>query len=181
VFSGNKEGNISSLSSNKTEVLAQNASQTVAAKSEIGTANLSASATDTEQKSPDVSLRSAPNQRETSDQARYERPIVQSGPVNAPKTEMAQSDIKDTPLLKVTESKAQTNEPLGIKDPLEKVAKTEMQKTERGTFATTKANVRKAENANQLQAHPAENDSDESLIAKKQAAVENLPLRKKNK
>jgi hypothetical protein len=179
VFSGNKEGNISSLSSNKTEVLAQNASQTVAAKSEIGTANLSASATDTEQKSPDVSLRSAPNQRETSDQARYERPIVHSGAVNAPKTEMAQSDTKDAPVQKVPESKAQTNEPLGVKDPLEKAAKTETQKTELGSLATTKANVRKAENANPLQAHPAESEIDESLIAKKQGAVENLPLRKK--
>ena len=77
VFSGHKEGNISSPSSNKTDVLAQNASQTVAAKSETGPSNLSASATETEQKSPDVSLRSTPNQRETSDQARYERPIVQ--------------------------------------------------------------------------------------------------------
>ena len=179
VFSGHKEGNISSPSSNKTEVLAQNASQTVAAKSETGTPNLSASATETEQKSPDVSLRSAPNQRETSDQARYDRPIVQPGTEKAPKTEMAQSEIKDVPAQKVTESKAQTNEPLGVKDPLEKVAKTETQKTELGSLATTKANVRKAENANQLQAHPAENDSDESLIAKKQAAVENLPLRKK--
>jgi hypothetical protein len=179
VFSGHKEGNVSSPSSNKTEVLAQNASQTVVAKSETGTPNLSPSATETEQKSPDVSLRSAPNQRETSDQAGYERPIVQSVAVNAPKTEMVQSDIKDTPVLKVTESKAQTNEPLGIKDPLEKVAKTETQKTEGETLATTKANVRTAENANQLQARPAENDSDESLIAKKQAAVENLPLRKK--
>ncbi|NBT41819.1 MAG: flagellar hook-length control protein FliK, partial [Alphaproteobacteria bacterium] len=179
VFSGHKEGNISSPSSNKTEVLAQNASQTVAAKSETGTPNLSASATETDQKSPDVSLRSAPNQRETSDQARYERPIVQSGAVNALKTEMAQSDIKDTPVLKVTESKPQTNEPLDIKDPLEKVAKTETKKTEGGTLATTKANVRTAENVNQVHAHPAENDSDESLIAKKQAAVENLPLHKK--
>ena len=179
VFSGHKEGNISSPSSNKTEVLAQNASQTGAAKSETGTPNLSASATETDQKSPDVSLRSAPNQRETSDQARYERPIVQSGAVNALKTEMAQSDIKDTPVLKVTESKPQTNEPLDIKDPLEKVAKTETKKTEGGTLATTKANVRTAENVNQVHAHPAENDSDESLIAKKQAAVENLPLHKK--
>jgi len=179
VFSGHKEGNISSPSSNKTEVLAQNASQTGAAKSETGTPNLSASATETDQKSPDVSLRSAPNQRETSDQARYERPIVQSGAVNALKTEMAQSDIKDTPVLKVTESKPQTNKPLDIKDPLEKVAKTETKKTEGGTLATTKANVRTAENVNQVHAHPAENDSDESLIAKKQAAVENLPLHKK--
>ena len=39
--------------------------------------------------------------------------------------------------------------------------------------------MRKAENANQLQTHPAENVSAESLIAKKQAVVENLPLLKK--
>ncbi|MFZ9072240.1 MAG: flagellar hook-length control protein FliK, partial [Paracoccaceae bacterium] len=76
-----------------------------------------------------------------------------------PKTEIAQSDIKDAPVQKVTEFKAQTNEPSGVKDPLEKVAKTETQKTEL--------------------AHPAENDGDESLIAKKQEAIENLLLRKK--
>ena len=178
-FSGNKEGNKSPRSSNETEELVQNAGQTVAAKSETGVANLSASATATEQKSPGVSLRGASNERETIDQARYDRPIVQPGVANAPKTELAQSDKKDAPAQKVTESKAQTDESLNVKDPLEKVAKTEAQKTALGTFATTKANVRKAENANQLQAHPAENASDESLIAKKQTVVENLPLLKK--
>ena len=60
-----------------------------------------------------------------------------------------------------------------------RLQKSEVQKTELGSLATTKANVRKAENANLLQAHPGENVSAESLIAKKQAVVENLPLLKK--
>ena len=132
-------------------------------KSETGIANLSASATATEQKSPGVSLHRAPNERETSDQARYDRPIVQPGTEKAPKTEMAQSEIKDVPTQKVTESKAQTNEPLNAKDQLEKVEKSVVQKTELGSLTTTKANVRNAENANLLPTHPGENDSAESL------------------
>ena len=60
VFSVNKEGNKSSRSPTETEELAQNAGQTVVAKSETGDANLSASAAATEQKSPGVSLRRCP-------------------------------------------------------------------------------------------------------------------------
>ena len=137
VLSENKEGDISSIFSNETEVLAQDASQTVAAKSETGTANLSTSATETEQKSSGVFLRGAPNQRKTSDHARYD------------------------------------------KNPIEMAAKTEVQKTEIGTAATTKINIRMAENASQLQAKHLENDVSESLIAKKNVVVENFPSREK--
>ena len=178
VFSEDKESTVSSRTPNEKEALAQNSSQTVAAKSETGTPILSTSVTEPEQKSPSSSLRASPNQLETSGQARYGRPIVQSGKVNALKTEIAQSEVKDALVQKMIEPKAQINEPLSVKDPREKAAKTEAQKTELGTLATAKANVRKAENANQLQAHPIENGSDESLIAKKQAVAENLPLLK---
>ena len=178
VFSEDKESTISSRTPNEKEALAQNASQTVAAKSETGTPILSTSVTEPEQKSLGAACDASSNQLETSGQARYGRPIVQSGKINALKTEIAQSEVKDALAQKIIEPKAQINEPLSVKDPREKAAKTEVQKTELGTLATAKANVRKAENANQLQAHPMENGSDESLIAKKQAVVENLPLLK---
>jgi len=110
------------------------APDTFAAKSETGTAN-------------------------SSDQARYDRPIVQYATAQATKPEMVRSEAKDVPAQNVTQSKAQ--------------------KTEIRTAATTKINLHKAENTSKLQANNAENDINESLIAKKHAVVENLSSREK--